>query len=139
LSALDGLAAAAAHELGTPLATIALVAKELERDFRPGSAHADDVALLRSQSQRCRDILTKLTSLSHQTDLHLARLPLSHLIDEVVGPYRDFPAEIVIEPPEGEGPEPVGSRNPAIVYGLTNLVENAVDFAASTMTISTEW
>ncbi len=57
LYALDGLAAAAAHELGTPLATIALVAKEMERDFPPGSPHADDVALLRSQSQRCREIL----------------------------------------------------------------------------------
>ena len=69
LSALDGLAAAAAHELGTPLATIALVAKELERGTLPGSEHADDIALLRSQSQRCRDILARLTSLSSQHGL----------------------------------------------------------------------
>ena len=64
LSALDGLAAAAAHELGTPLATIALVAKELEREMRRRRPHAEDIALLNSQSQRCRDILAKLTSLS---------------------------------------------------------------------------
>ena len=101
LSALDGLAAAAAHELGTPLATIALVAKELEREFPPGSAYADDVALLSSQSQRCRDILAKLTSLSEEGDQHLDRLPLSHLIEEVVEPYRAFGAEIVIAHPTG--------------------------------------
>jgi len=139
LYALDGLAAAAAHELGTPLATIALVAKEMERDFPPGSPHADDVALLRSQSQRCRDILSRLTSMSSQGDTHLARLPLSHLIEEVVEAYRAFAAEIVVTPPKGKGPEPVGRRNPAIVQGLVNLVENAVDFADARVTVGTSW
>lgn len=139
LYALDGLAAAAAHELGTPLATIALVAKELEREIPPGSPHADDIALLRSQSQRCRDILARLTSLSGQPDTHLARLPLSHLIEEVVEAYRAFAAEIVVTPPKGRGPEPVGRRNPAIVQGLVNLVENAVDFAEREVTVGTEW
>jgi two-component system sensor histidine kinase RegB len=139
LYALDGLAAAAAHELGTPLATIALVAKEMERDFPQGSPHADDVALLRSQSQRCRDILARLTSLSGQPDLHLARLPLSHLIEEVVEAYRAFAAEIVVPPPAGSGPEPVGRRNPAIVQGLVNLVENAVDFAEKRVTVGASW
>ena len=139
LYALDGLAAAAAHELGTPLATIALVAKELEREFPPGSPHGDDVALLRSQSQRCRDILARLTSMSAQGDYHLARLPLSHLIEEVVDAYRAFSAEIVVTPPTGAGAEPVGRRNPAIVQGLVNLVENAVDFAATRVTVATSW
>jgi len=139
LSALDGLAAAAAHELGTPLATIALVAKELEREFPAGSDHADDVALLRSQSERCRDILTKLTSLSDQPDRMLARLPLSHLLEEVVEPYRVFGVTIAIAPPQGAGPQPVGLRNPAIVAGLANLAENAVDFARSRVDIASEW
>ncbi len=139
LTALDGLAAAAAHELGTPLATIALVAKELQREMPPGSPYADDVALLTSQSQRCRDILARLTSLSGQADQHLARLPLSHLIEEVVEAYRPFAVGIVVEPPRGAGPEPIGWRNPAIVQGLVNLVENAVDFATARVTVSTEW
>jgi two-component system sensor histidine kinase RegB len=139
LSALDGLAAAAAHELGTPLATIALVAKELERELPPDSMVSDDIALLKSQSQRCRDILSKLTSLSGQTDQLLARLPLSHLLEEVVEPYRSFGVVIVIVPPQGAGPQPVGQRNPAIVYGLANLVENAVDFARSRVDIASEW
>jgi two-component system sensor histidine kinase RegB len=139
LYALDGLAAAAAHELGTPLATIALVAKELERDTPAGSPHADDLALLISQSLRCRDILARLTSLSGQADDHRARRPLSHLIEQVVEAYRAFPVEIDAAPPKGEGPEPVGIRNPAIVQGLSNLVENAVDFAANKVTVATEW
>jgi two-component system sensor histidine kinase RegB len=139
LSALDGMAAAAAHELGTPLATIALVAKELQRELPPGSPQAEDIALLTSQSQRCRDILGRLTSLSDPSDQHLSRLPLSHLIDEVAEPYRAFAARIVVEPPRGEGPEPVGRRNPAVIQGLVNLLENAVDFAEGEVTISTEW
>src|SRR3954449_13396274 len=67
LSQLDGLAAAAAHELGTPLSTITLVARELQRALGPESPHAEDVKLLREQAQRCREILRKLTSLGDGT------------------------------------------------------------------------
>jgi two-component system sensor histidine kinase RegB len=139
LYALDGLAAAAAHELGTPLATIALVAKELEREFPAGSPHAEDVALLRSQSQRCRDILAKLTSMSSQADHHLSRQKLTHLIEEVVAPYRDFATRIVVTAKGGAASEPVGRHNPAIVQGLANLVENAVDFARNEVSVTPEW
>ena len=139
LSAIDGLAAAAAHELGTPLATIALVAKELQRAIPPGSEHADDIALLASQVQRCREILSKITSLSDDGDHHLARLPLTHLIEEVVEPYRAFAARIVITTPRQTGGEPVGRRNPAIIQGLANLVENAEDFALATVEVVAEW
>ncbi len=139
LSALDGLAAAAAHELGTPLATIALVARELEREMAGDDRHAEDIALLNSQAQRCRDILAKLTSMSGELDQAIARQPLSHLVEEVVEPYRAFGTEIAIAPPRGEGPEPVGRRNPAIIQALANLVENAVDFAESRVEIAMEW
>jgi two-component system sensor histidine kinase RegB len=139
LSALDGLAAAAAHELGTPLATIALVARELENALVPGSPHSDDITLLRSQVQRCRDILAKLTSLSSEGDQTLTRQPLSHLIDEVVEPYRAFPTEIAIAPADGTPPEPVGRRNPAIIHGLANFVENAMDFAIARVEVATAW
>ena len=139
LSALDGLAAAAAHELGTPLATIALVAKEMQREFPAGSPQAEDVALLTSQSQRCRDILARLTSLPDQADQHMLRMPVTHLVEEMVEPYRAFAAAIVVEPAKGVGPEPIGRRNAAIIQGLANLVENAVDFAQREVTINTEW
>jgi two-component system sensor histidine kinase RegB len=139
LSQLDGLAAAAAHELGTPLATIALVARELEREMAGDDRHAEDIALLNSQAQRCRDILAKPTSMSGELDQALARQPLCHLVEEVVEPYRAFGTEIAIAPPRGEGPEPVGRRNPAIIQALANLVENAVDFAESRVEIAMEW
>jgi two-component system, sensor histidine kinase RegB len=138
LSALDGLAAAAAHELGTPLATIALVAKELEKEIPPDSPHAEDVQLLRDQSQRCREILAKLTSLSSHPDEHLGPMPLSHLLENVAAPHREFGVSLKVAA-AGAGPEPVSSHNPGLVYGLGNLVENAVDFAESEVELEADW
>ncbi len=139
LSALDGLAAAAAHELGTPLATIALVAKEMERALGSDPRFQEDVTLLRSQSERCKGILKRLTSLSAESEAHLARLPLTSLIEEVVAPHRDFDIAIRLEPGERIGPEPVCRRNPGVIYGLGNLVENAVDFARESVVVRWHW
>jgi two-component system sensor histidine kinase RegB len=139
LHQLDGLAAAAAHELGTPLATIALVVRELDRELPADVSFRDDIALLRSQSERCREILGKLTSLSTDFDGHLARQPLSHLIEDVVAPHREFGVEIVVTLDGDRAREPVGSRNPAILYGLGNILENAVDFAAGRVDVVARW
>ena len=137
LSQLDGLAAAAAHELATPLSTITVIAKELEREIATDSPHAEDIRLLREQAQRCRDILGKLTQLS-TTDEPFARPSLSALIEEVAAPHRNFGIDIDIVLPEMSG-EPMGTRNPAMLYGLGNLVENAVDFAKSRVEIAARW
>ncbi|MER8369291.1 ActS/PrrB/RegB family redox-sensitive histidine kinase [Mesorhizobium sp. M0306] len=139
LSALDGLAAAAAHELGTPLATITLVAKEMEKALGEDPKYGEDVKLLRSQSERCREILKRLTSLSSESEVHLSRLPLTSLVEEVTAPHRDFGISIKLRPGERIGPEPVGRRNPGVIYGLGNLVENAVDFARKNVTIRWKW
>lgn len=138
LSALDGLAAAAAHELGTPLATIAIVVRELEREMSPDSPHIDDIKLLREQSERCRSILRTLTSLD-SGDAPFDRMPLSHLLDELVAPHRPFGTAIEIKLPEGKSREPTVARNPAILYGLGNIVENAVDFATNAVTVAAHW
>src|SRR5947207_15498702 len=87
LSQLDGLAAAAAHELGTPLSTIAVVAKELQHALGPDSPHAEDVKLLREQAQRCRDILGKLSALPSGW-APFERVNLSAVIEQVVAPSR---------------------------------------------------
>ncbi|WP_315928846.1 ActS/PrrB/RegB family redox-sensitive histidine kinase [Mesorhizobium sp. SP-1A] len=139
LSALDGLAAAAAHELGTPLATITLVAREMEKALGDDPKYRDDVTLLRSQSERCREILKRLTSLSSEGEAHLARLPLTSLVEEVIAPHRDFGIQIKLYAGKCEGPEPVGRRNAGVIYGLGNLVENAVDFARSSVTVRWVW
>jgi two-component system sensor histidine kinase RegB len=139
LSALDGLAAAAAHELGTPLATITLVAKEMEKALGSDPKYGEDVKLLRSQSERCREILKRLTSLSSEGEAHLSRLPLTSLVEEVTAPHRDFGISIKLRPGDRTGPEPVGRRNPGVIYGLGNLVENAVDFARKSVTVRWSW
>lgn len=139
LSALDGLAAAAAHELGTPLATIALVAREMERVLGEDERFHEDVTLLRSQSERCREILRQLTSLSSNSEVHLGAMPLTSLIEEATAPHRDFGVEIKTEPGATEGPEPVGRRNPGVIYGIGNLIENAVDFASNRVAITWRW
>jgi two-component system sensor histidine kinase RegB len=145
LHALDGLAAAAAHELGTPLSTITVVAKELTRDAPPGSQLAEDLALLQTQAVRCREILKKLTRAPSEPDPLHARMSVTQLIEEAAGPYRGFNAELVVSASpengsdEGAAPEPIGERRPGAIYGLANLVENAVDFAKSRVEIAARW
>jgi len=138
LSQLDGLAAAAAHELGTPLSTIAVVAKELQNALGPDSPHAADVKLLREQAQRCREILGKLSALPSGW-APFERVKLSVLIEEIVAPHRNFGVAIdVVLLPERSA-EPIVQRSPAVLYGLGNLIENAVDFARSRMEIAVRW
>jgi two-component system sensor histidine kinase RegB len=138
LSALDGLAAAAAHELGTPLATIALVVRELERELPKQGSHADDIRLLREQTERCRAILSTLTTL-RAGDAPFDRMALSLLLEEVVAPHRPFGIEIAIDAPAEKLDEPVIARNPGILYGLGNIVENAVDFARTKVVVAARW
>src|SRR5690349_2799661 len=138
LSQLDGLAAAAAHELGTPMSTIAVIAKELERAIPPDAPHGDDVRLLREQATRCREILAKLTELS-ASGQPFDRTPLTALIEEVVAPHRNFGVAIEVGTPADRAAEPSLTRNPAILYGLGNIVENAVDFAHERVKIDAEW
>ncbi|OLP60499.1 two-component sensor histidine kinase [Xaviernesmea oryzae] len=136
LSQLDGLAAAAAHELGTPLATISVVAKEMVRELGNDPRFGEDVQLLRSQSERCRDILRQITTLSAEDEAHMRHLPLSSMIEEVIAPHREFGIRIRLVEESGRAGEPVGNRNAGILYGLGNLVENAVDFARDEVVIT---
>ena len=138
LSQLDGLAAAAAHELGTPLSTISVIARELERAIALDAPHGDDVRLLREQATRCRDILAKITELPGGGE-PFDRMRLTALIEEVVAPHRNFGVTIDVATPTDRSTEPVGARNPAILYGLGNLLENAVDFASDRVSVNADW
>src|SRR5713101_6861804 len=138
LTQLDGLAAAAAHELGTPLSTIFLISRELERNVNDNSPLASDLKTLREQAQRCRDILAKITQLS-STGAPFDRMPLSTLIEELVAPHRDFGINIKVRIAVAGTREPVGTRNPAILYGVGNILENAVDFARATVEVNAWW
>ncbi len=143
LSALDGLAAAAAHELGTPLATIALVAKELKRELPSVGAHVEDIDLLISQAARCREILARLAHHESETDEVYQRTRLPVMLEDLIEPLRGSDVEITVDAAPGDkapaAPEPVFRRNPAIAYGLGNLLENAVDFAQTKVGVEARW
>jgi len=130
LSALGGLAAAAAHELGTPLATIQVVAKELLRSSPADDPVAEDARLLLQQAQRCREILKNLSQRPEDGDAVYARLGLAQLLNEVVEPYRKIGPAILtsVEGPPGEFVPDV-RRLPEMVHALAAFVENAADFA----------
>lgn len=140
LSALDGLAAAAAHDLGTPLSTIAVVASELKREYGDDPRLADDLALLMSQARRCRTILSTLTAKG--SDTLFQRMRLSVALEEVAAPYREMGYTIDVRARAKDGsssPEPIIPRNPGVLYGLGNLVDNAVDFAREIVSIEATW
>ena len=141
LSALDGLAAAAAHELGTPLATIALVAKELKRELPAKFAHADDIDLLISQAARCREILARLAVPEQLSDEMYQRVGLEAMLEDMVSPLRGSDVSVVVDakPIDGKSLAPTFRRNPAITYGLGNLLENAIDFAVSQVEVKARW
>lgn len=136
LAALGGLAAAAAHELGTPLATIQVVAKELLRSSPADDPVADDAQLLLQQAARCRDILKTLAQKPEAGDIVHARLGLAQLLKEVSEPYRLIGPHVVtrVEGPPGEFVPDV-MRLPEVMHALSAFVENAADFAASVIEV----
>ena len=137
LAALGGLAAAAAHELGTPLATIQVVAREMLRSAPEGSPAAEDAALILQQSSRCRDILNQLSSTPEEGDALYADISLEGLLQEVAEPHEGFDLEFDISVRSaGNQPLPRVQRLPEIIHGLSALVENAADFATSRVTLS---
>jgi two-component system, sensor histidine kinase RegB len=141
ISAVGALAAAAAHELGSPLATIAVVAKELVRDLPDNSPHSEDAMLLLSQSERCRKILAELAHQpEHDGGSPYTRLPISALVEAAGAPHRDQGVKLIFATAGHPGPEePQVRRSPEIMHGLHNLIQNAVQFARREVSITTFW
>jgi len=145
LHALDGLAAAAAHELGTPLSTIVLVTKELERTIKPDDPMGEDIALLKQQALRCREILQKLTHHPGEEDPMHARVSVRAMLEEAAEPY--FSDSIAIHiaaapAPDTTAPHPRHAeieRRPGVIYGLGNIIENATEFANSRVDVTAQW
>lgn len=141
LTDLGGVVAAAAHELGTPLATITLVSTELMEELDPKSVEHEDATLIREQAARCREILQSMGR-AGKDDLHLRSAPVATVINEAAEPHMDRGKEIVFSlaaENEGEVRQPPILRKPEIIHGIRNLVQNAVDFADSKVWIETGW
>ncbi len=141
LTDLGGVVAAAAHELGTPLATIMLVSAEMMDEL---SEHPDlvaDAELIRDQAARCRDIL-KSMGRAGKDDPHLKWAPISAIVTEAAEPHTDRGKDVHydIAPDAGADPkQPVIERRPEVIHGLRNLIQNAVDFAQSTVWVDIHW
>ena len=136
LAALGSLAAAAAHELGTPLGTIAIVAKELQRELPQDGPLAEDAKLLRAQVDRCREILGRLATRQEDDGGPDARLPLLAFLDDLAQPHRSLKVQISIE---GAEDSPVVQLLPELRYAIGNLIANAADFAERRVKVSAMW
>ena len=137
LTDLGGVIAAAAHELGTPLATIKLVSAELIEELRDFPDLRDDAALIRDQADRCRDILRSMGR-AGKDDLHLHQAPISAVLREAAEPHISRGKTIHFDIDPDGGPVPLIRRQPEIIHGLRNLVQNAVDFASNQVWIEAE-
>ncbi len=140
-TALGGLAAAAAHELGSPLATIAVVANELSRAIEPGSALSEDVELLISQSNRCGDILAELARKPETMGGGaFEQMPFTALVEAAAAPHLDGGIEhAMIRDVDSGSPEPEVARSPEVLLALGTLVQNAVQFAKSRVEFRVSW
>ncbi len=141
LTDLGGVVAAAAHEMGTPLATIKLTSSELADELDHTPELRDDALLIREQADRCRDILRSMGR-AGKDDLHLRKAPLMSVVEEAAEPHLDRGKDVHFDvdlDPEKERLQPIILRRPEIIHGLRNLVQNAVDFAASNVWVESGW
>ncbi|MEM7317593.1 MAG: ActS/PrrB/RegB family redox-sensitive histidine kinase [Pseudomonadota bacterium] len=141
LTDLGGVVAAAAHELGTPLATIKLTSSELIEDLNDRPDLQEDAALIRQQADRCRDILRDMGR-AGKDDLHLRQAPLSTVVHEAAEPHVNRGKAIHFQEGPGEGgdlQQPSILRKPEVIHGLRNLIQNAVDFARANVWVESEW
>jgi two-component system sensor histidine kinase RegB len=139
LASIGALATAAAHELGTPLGTIAVVARELERGMKENSPEIEDVRLLRAQAERCRAIIARLANPEEGILGATTRLPLGALLDDIAASFRDDDLIVVVTALAAATPEPQVWRVPELLHGLGNIIENAADFASSKVNITAGW
>jgi len=131
MAALGSLAAAAAHELGGPLGTITLIARELADALGNDPDFGDDVRLLDSEAARSRAILVGIAKRAEAED-PFPKLSLDALLHEVAHPLGPTRVPIVVRAAGG----PVIRRTPELLHGLANLVANAVRHAGSAVTLS---
>lgn len=144
LSAVGGIAAAAAHELGTPLNTILLVSEELASEFPKGSEHSEDTKLLHDQALKCAEVLAQLSqgptdTRFFQKDAHHNYLPFQSLVALIADKYSDKGAKFNILTEGDLSNQPRLFATPEIQHGLGNLISNAAEFAKSQVTISLKW
>ena len=129
LDSLGGLAAAAAHSLGTPLATISVVAKELKKEIGDKSKHSKDLDLLISQAKRCSEILKQISKKEISDDQFINLIKVEDLLEEIIISFEETSDKKIILSEVNDMNKINIKRSPEIVYGLRNFIGNAIKFA----------
>ena len=138
LESLGGQAAAAAHSLGTPLATISVVAKELKKDIGDNKEYSRDIDLLISQTKRCSEILKKISRKQIEEDQFIINVKIEDLLDEIINYFRETSSKEINIISEKDQNKIDIERTPEIIYGLRNFIGNAVKFSKTKVTIYIE-
>ncbi len=142
LSAIGAMSAMTAHELGTPLATIHLVAKEMAAGTPVDDPHHEDAALIAEQAERCRTILRQLGEAREASDIVHARMPLRSLVEEAAAPHKGLGVDVRVTWEPGEGAHakaPTLHRSPEALHALSAFIENAVSFAHREVHAKASW
>ncbi len=135
LESLGGQAAAAAHSLGTPLATISVVASELKKELGKSNEHSKDIELLISQTKRCGDILKKISRKQIKEDRFFSKNTIEGLLNEIIENFKETSSKKLILNLVEDKNKFDFQRSPELIYGLRNFIGNAVKFSKSTVEI----
>ena len=138
LESIGVQAAAAAHSLGTPLSTITVVAKELEKEIGNNPKYSKDINLLLTQTKRCSDILQKLSQDTLAEDNFLDDIKLDELLNEIARSFREISNKQLSVIVNKNEINPRIERTLEITYGLRNFIGNAVKYSKSLVEISLE-
>ena len=136
LESLGGQAAAAAHSLGTPLATISVVAKELKKEIGGDKEISKDIDLLISQTKRCSEILKQISKKQIKEDVFLSSIKFEDLLEEIINSFKETSSKDINLIVENDNNKIAIQRTPEIIYGLRNFIGNAVKFSKSQVNIN---
>ena len=131
-------AAAAAHSLGTPLSTITVVAKELEKEIGNNSKYSKDVNLILSQTKRCSEILKNLSKDQLKEDTFLSNVKIGDLLNEIVRSFNEISEKKLSLLVDNNKFNPQIERTLEITYGIRNFVGNAIKYSNSLVDITLE-
>ena len=136
LESLGGQAAAAAHSLGTPLATITVVSKEMRKEVGDNSKLTKDIDLLISQTKRCSDILKNISQKKIINDEFLSSMSFEDLLEEIIKSFKESSEKNISLNTDKDTNKIDIKKNPELVYGLRNFIGNAVKFANKNILLS---
>ena len=136
LESLGGQAAAAAHSLGTPLATITVVAKELKKEIGDDKEISKDIDLLLSQTKRCSEILKQISRKQIEEDVFLSSIKFEDLLEEIINSFKETSSKKIDLTIDQDQNKIAIQRTPEIIYGLRNFIGNAVKFSKSKVKIN---